>query len=79
MRIIAYPLSMDTKINIQRLREIRRAAGLKQRDLAEQTGVSFGTIAQYETRGGKKQYIYDLLIRACGEQIKKNAERYANG
>lgn len=59
-----------------KLREIRKASGLTQRELADISGVSFGTISQYETRGGTRMYVFDLLIRACREKIAENMVRF---
>lgn len=67
---------MKTSKLIHQLKTVRKASGLSQRELAEISGVAVGTVAQYESRGGTKPYVFDILIQVCQKQIRYN-QRYA--
>ena len=47
---------MDNNVFIQRIKELRNEAGLKQRELAEKLAVSPGTVGMWETGERKPDY-----------------------
>jgi len=57
----------------KRLREMRKAAGLTQRELAKKTGIPGASIATYELGTASIRIeLYDKLIGACKRQIRRN-------
>lgn len=58
------------------IREIRKAAGMTQSEVADIVGVSFQTIARYEQFGPVKFGVYSAIIDACKKRIAFNNERF---
>jgi transcriptional regulator with XRE-family HTH domain len=63
---------MNSNTYKQRLKELRKAAGLTQKELSDLSEVSFGTLVWYENHGGSKNYLYKHLIRTCEDKIRDN-------
>ena len=59
-----------------RLRELREAAGLTQKDLAERTGVSLGAIARWEQND--REPVWSSLKALC-EALGVTCEAFTRG